>query len=599
MSVIKKPRRVINLETKLDIIKRSEKGFSGAAIARALGLRDSTVRTILKNGDRIKRIYAERKYPRDKKPILAKNISLEIEHNIITWYTNEVRNSNIIDYEEFKTKALSVYTELTRDFSNVGMFTVSKDLFEFCKRTYGTVSDTSSEAASADNEEITPVATLYCEVVQDDSDDIQAANTFSQTFHEIMEEGGYTPMQIFTVSETHLFWKRLPVKETNDKLDVCDSIDHVTLLLGCNASGDFKLKPLLVNFIENSKALLGYPKEKLPVTWKTNKKASVTQLIFSDWFTSYFCPAVESYCIKNNLDNKILLVMNSSPGYPTSLDDLSANVKVLFFPQKASPILHPLDKSFMKIFKSNYYYKALSQALIESENAKPDGLNFGDLWKSYNIRKAINNIVEAWYEIQPQTMSKVWKELLPNYMIDFSECNNEIDNIHESIIEIAKELGLEEINIDYLNEELNFDVDKISNEQMVELLNKKNLENIENDNDIIQIKSLSVTMLGDAINNLENAMTIIRENDPDTERSSFVCNTIRNITASYRQLYRDKKKSSDLLVRKYGRKHPSQNESSEASFDLQSTNSNEPQPSNIPVDIKLEFSPGESADSDV
>lgn len=609
MSAAKKARRVINLETKLDIIKRSERGFSGAAIARALGLRDSTVRTILKNGDRIKKISAERipqrsnNEPRKiqiltirQRPIISKSVSLEIESALTSWYSNEIANGNTIEFEEFKAKALSIYKDLTKDYLNAGMYTVTREVYEFCKRRFSTVSDTSSEAASADTEELNSAPTNFCEVISDNNAyDIQTANAFTQSFHDLVEEGGYTPMQVFSVKETHLFWKRLPIKEITSKLDSNESIDHVTLLLGCNATGDFKLKPLLVNFIENPKALNGYPKDKLPVIWKTNKKATVTQLIFCDWFTSYFCPAVAQYCIKNNLDNKALLVINSSPAYPTSLDDLSTNVKVIFLPSKAASILQPLDENFIKIFKANYHYKVLSQALSENENTKQKDVHFEEVWKSYNIRKAINNITEAWNDLTPTTMNKLWRQLFPNYVTDFSGFDEDIDRMHESISEIAKELGLDDVTKDYFLEELEFDCDKISNEQKLQLITHKNLEDLENLEDVIQIKSFSVSKLGEAITNFETAMAIIRENDPDSERSSNVCYIIKKAIANYRQLYRDKRKSSELSVDKFLRNQPTV-ESPEHSIalDVQSTNSNEPQPSNIPVDIKLEFSPAQS-----
>lgn len=614
MSAVKKARRFINLETKLDIIRRSERGLSGAAIARALGLRDSTVRTILKNGERIKRIYDERMFAKGndgerkiqiltiRRPIISKAVSLEIENTLSTWYAKEIQNGNVIDFEEFKSKALSIYKEITKDYTNSGLYAINREVYEFCKRRFSTVSDTSSEAASADTEDINSVATNFCEVISDNNAyDLQTANAFSQNFHDIVEEGGYTPLQIFTVNETHLFWKRLPIKEITEKLETNDSIDYVTLLLGCNASGDFKLKPLLVNFIENPKALTGYPKDKLPVMWKTNKKASITQLIFSDWFTSYFCPAVEQYCIKNNLDNKALLVINNSPAYPTSLDDLSANVKVLFLPSKASSLLQPLDETFMKTFKANYHYKVLSQALIEIENSKPDEILFEDLWKSYDIRKAINNVIEAWNDLSPSMMNKLWRQLFPNYVTDFSGYEDDIERLHEILSEFVKELGLEDINMEYFQKELSFDVDKINNELKLQLISHKNLEDFENNDDVIQIKSLSVSMLGEAMKNLENAMAIINENDPDSERSSNVCYTIKKAISSYRQLYRDKKKSTELSVDKYLRNQPKATNSSEcsATLEVQSTNSNEPQPSNIPLDIKLEFSPAESPSSDI
>ena len=67
--------------------------------------------------------------------------------------------------------------------------------------------------------------------------------------------------------------------------------DRITLLLGGNASGDLKLKPLAVYHAETPRAMKGYSKPHLSVIWRSNKKGWITRTVFQDWFTSCFCPA--------------------------------------------------------------------------------------------------------------------------------------------------------------------------------------------------------------------------------------------------------------------------------------------------------------------
>jgi hypothetical protein len=65
--------------------------------------------------------------------------------------------------------------------------------------------------------------------------------------------------------------------------------DRLTLLLGGNAAGDFKLKPLLVY---HSEIQLSRGRS---VIWRSNSKAWVTGTIFQDWFCNEFVPAVKAY----------------------------------------------------------------------------------------------------------------------------------------------------------------------------------------------------------------------------------------------------------------------------------------------------------------
>ena len=49
--------------------------------------------------------------------------------------------------------------------------------------------------------------------------------------------------------------------------------DRLTLLFGGNASGDMKLKPLLVHHSENPRTLQNIGKDSFPVVWKSNPRA--------------------------------------------------------------------------------------------------------------------------------------------------------------------------------------------------------------------------------------------------------------------------------------------------------------------------------------
>ncbi len=57
--------------------------------------------------------------------------------------------------------------------------------------------------------------------------------------------------------------------------------DRLTLLFGGNIAG-FKLKPFLIYHAENSLAFKNVNRHMLPVYYRSNKKAWMTQALFED-----------------------------------------------------------------------------------------------------------------------------------------------------------------------------------------------------------------------------------------------------------------------------------------------------------------------------
>lgn len=115
---------------------------------------------------------------------------------------------------------------------------------------------------------------------------------------------------------------------------------RLTVMVGVNAAGDCKLKPLLVYRSEYPRAL----KTKMPVIWKSNPKAWVTTSLFEDWFSHHFIPKVKCYCQSKQIPFKVMLLIEHAPGpHPATSTNFDQHVKVVFLPANTTSLLQPMD----------------------------------------------------------------------------------------------------------------------------------------------------------------------------------------------------------------------------------------------------------------
>jgi hypothetical protein len=188
---------------------------------------------------------------------------------------------------------------------------------------------------------------------------------FAREFQEWTIIHGYKPKQVFNCDETGLFRKQMPKRTFITKEEKCmpgyrPMRDTITLLFCANASGDLKIKPMLVYHSETPRIFKkeNICKPMLSVYWKSNTKAWVTRSLFTRWMMEVFGPTVKKYLREENLPEKAVLLLDNAPGHPPDLEeDLEAEfnfIKIKFLPANTTSILQPMDQQVISNFKKLY-----------------------------------------------------------------------------------------------------------------------------------------------------------------------------------------------------------------------------------------------------
>ncbi|XP_036364351.1 tigger transposable element-derived protein 1-like [Octopus sinensis] len=548
-------RHAITLEDKLIMIKRHEKGEKVVAIARSFGMSRTTVSTIVHNKDKIL-AHIKSEAPGMKNTVINKKrgrIYEEMESLLSLWIVWLNRQRAPICQKIIQEKALSLFEELKKKYPHEKdvEFKASQGWFMRFKerRSYHSIKEQSESASAVE----------------------QAAAEFPCALKKIIEENGFLPEQIFNVNETGLYWKKLPDRSFISKEEKTipgykASKERVTIMLGGNCAGDFKLKPLLVYHAHNPRALKNIPKASLPVIWMANSKALVTVVVFEDWFFNHFIPAAEKYCKEKRIPFKILLILDNAPGHPQNIVDFDPNVTVVYLPPNTTSLLQPMDQGIIAIFKRYYMKHTLRQAIAATD--LDESITLREFWKRYDIYKAVQNIAAAWNDVQSTAMNGVWKKLCPQFVNDFKEFDNVA--INKTLVTKSKELEMDLEEEDFTDL---FEKDKqpLTDEDLIELHEQQNKEEKEVEP---EPRHFTIKKMQQAFAYIEKGLSMFDDMDPNAQRFSKIMGACHEALAPYNVILEEKKKKTVQGTLNQFSKRVEQQEHPESAVDA-----GDPQPS--------------------
>ncbi|XP_068613843.1 tigger transposable element-derived protein 1-like [Brachionichthys hirsutus] len=434
----KRKRLILAIETKKEIIERYEKGMRLSDLAKEYGRNISTIGTIIKQKEALKATV-----PSKGLSVISKRRSAandEMERLLLMWIKDKEIAGDTVTEAIICAKAIAIFTDIAKEDTGEGNsaqgphpeFKASRGWFEKFKRRTGLHSVVRhGEASSADHE---------------------AAAEFVQKFTQLMIDEDYGAQQVFNCDETGLFWKKMPrrtfITMEEKKMPGHKPMkDRLTLALCANASGDCKIKPLLVYHSENPRAFKAHKiiKEKLNVLWRANAKAWVTRQYFVEWVNLVFGPAVKGYLEENNLPYKCLLILDNAPVHPPGLEDDILEefsfIKVLYLPPNTTSILQPMDQQVIANFKKLYTKNLFRRCFDITENTQ---LTLREFWKEhFDIVVCLKMIDMAWQEVTTRSLNAAWTKLWPDAVAPLHVEGLEVDSEVDQIISLGQGMGLE------------------------------------------------------------------------------------------------------------------------------------------------------------
>ncbi|GFT99759.1 jerky protein homolog-like [Nephila pilipes] len=184
---------MISMEEKHEIIAKHERGVSIIDLANEYGRNPSTISTIIKQKEAIRKLQPKGVTIISK---LRTNIHDEMEQLLLLWIKEKQLAGDSVSEAIICEKAGAIFQDLKRDVTETEGessqggegFKASRGWFDNFKKRNGIHSVIRHGEAS--------------------SGDIKAAENFIKVFEKLISEEGYLPQQVFNCDETGLFWKK-------------------------------------------------------------------------------------------------------------------------------------------------------------------------------------------------------------------------------------------------------------------------------------------------------------------------------------------------------------------------------------------------------
>lgn len=465
----KRKQKNVSIETKLEALKRLDKGETLNKVALDLGVGRQTVGDWKKKRSEIESWCAKRpNYNElDQRKSMKSGEHEKVSEALNIWFLNQRAKGTPITGLLLQEKAAQFYQQLKSE--DEPEFSASVGWLDRWKKRYGVKQMTvSGEILSANKEN-------YRE--------------FKESFHKLIDKEGVSGEQIFNCDETGLNYRMMPTKTLAHVQEISTpgykrSKERITILACSNVTGDHKLKLAVIGKSEKPRAFKHVKKYStkgetyfydLPVWYRHQKSAWMNKVIFKEWFFDQFIPSVETYLKSKNLPRKALLILDNCSAHVNADELRDKEIKTVFLPANVTSLCQPMDRGVIAAMKKKYRSKLLSSLILAIDS----GEDLMDKLKNIDLLDVIGWISKCWDEVKPISIVRSWRKLLDHSGNEFPEEKNENDDSDLLVTLMRKIPGLQEASSTDVNDWMERDEIDLTDNEIVAAL--KDCE--ENDED--------------------------------------------------------------------------------------------------------------------
>lgn len=400
MTVKVTKHEVLDLETRIQVIKDSENGMSQRALAAKYKCGKTQIQNIVANKNRYKEEWANNGNKNVKRQSFQ---PYQIVNELVFhWYEVAESKGWPVSGPLLQEKA-----RLFAKASNYPDFSASNGwLQSFCKR-HNIVFRSNSKGLSRIGKNV-------------------AVDCLSK-LQEITQN--YSSEDIYNVDEIGLLFRTVPDDELISKSKQCVTgkmaNERVTLLLCMSAAGE-KETILVINKYLQLRCFKNVNRANVGVKWCTNKKAWMTGHIFRDWLNAF------NEKIKSQ-NRYVLLLLDNATCHPYNI--YLSNVKLVFLPTNISSSLQPFEQGILLAFKLFYRRKMLTAIAARMGDTN----TVYDLARRITLYEAVIWIRSAWDSVKSDMIKKCFVMCGVRTNLHTPDCNLNFEDVQNELIELGSQ----------------------------------------------------------------------------------------------------------------------------------------------------------------